>query len=521
MTDTYDYVIVGGGTAGCIVAARLSEDPGVTVLLLEAGAAYRTAETPEEVLDVKSVPMRGHAAEFDPSLDWGLIARTRDGAGISVPQGRVIGGGSAINGAISLRGATADYDEWVGFGNPDWSWEKCLPTFVAMENDPEPGEFHGHKGPIPLARATDDELAPIQAAFIDSAVAIGTPYVRDLNAPDVHGVGPVPMTRIGERRVSTAESYLEAARDRENLTVRGEALVERVLFDGTRAVGVKLVDGTEIRADEVIVSAGAILSPALLQRSGVGPDALLSSLGIPTVVDLPVGDNLGDHFNVPLMAQPKPGVWEPGQYGLQTALRFSTEAQPGSLDGQLTTFTYLNTKTTSDGTRGLAGEGGEDVEYVGGIGCVLNKPRSLGTVRITTTDAATLPDVRPNYLDREVDRDAIREIVRLGWKVFTTPPMSDLFFAPIGMDAETIADDAALDAAIASKTASGYHFTGTCLMAPRDNDGVVDERGLVHGISGLRVVDASIIPTTPAANSQLTTMMVAERIAGMIRAGEQ
>ena len=311
MTDSYDYVIVGGGTAGCIVAARLSEDPGNRVLLLEAGADYRTAETPDEVLDVKTVPMRGHAAGFDPSLDWGLIARTREGAGISVPQGRVIGGGSAINGAISLRGATADYEEWVGFGNPDWSWEKCLPTFVAMENDAEPGDFHGHDGPIPLTRATEEELAPIQAAFIESAVAIGTPYVRDLNAPDVHGVGPVPMTRIGDRRVSTAESYLEAARGRENLTVRGDALVERVLFEGTQVVGVRLTDGTEFAAREVIVSAGAILSPAILQRSGIGPSAVLASLGITSVVDLPVGENLGDHFNVPLMAQPKPGVWQP------------------------------------------------------------------------------------------------------------------------------------------------------------------------------------------------------------------
>jgi len=519
MTDSYDYVIVGGGTAGCILAGRLSEDPDTTVLLLEAGQDYRTAETPQEVLDVRSVPMRGHAAEFDPSLDWGLIARTKDDAGISVPQGRVIGGGSAINGAISLRGATADYDEWVGFGNPEWSWEKCLPTFVSMESDPEPGDFHGHDGPIPLNRATDEELAPIQAAFIESAVAIGVPYVRDLNAPDAHGVGPVPMTRVGTRRVSTAESYLEPARDRRNLTVRGGAHVERVIFEGTRAVGVRLTDGTEIGAGEVVLSAGAILSPALLQRSGVGPSDLLSSLGVECIADLPVGENLGDHFNVPLMAQPKPGVWEPGQFGLQTALRFSTQAQPGALDGQLTTFTYLNTKTTGDGTRGLAGEGGADVDYVGGIGCVLNKPRSLGTVRITTTDATVLPDVRPNYLDRQVDRDAIREIVRLAWKVFTTPPMADLFHAPIGMTAETVADDEALDAAIAAKTASGYHFTGTCLMAPRENNGVVDQRGLVHGVSGLRVVDASIIPTTPAANTQLTTMMVAERIAAMILAG--
>jgi len=219
------------------------------------------------------------------------------------------------------------------------------------------------------------------------------------------------------------------------------------------------------------------------------------------------------------MAQPKPGVWEPGQFGLQAVVRMSTEAQPGSLDGQLTTFTYLSTRSTGKGNRGLAGDGTDDIDYVGGMGCVLNKPRSLGTVRILSTDPSVLPDVDPNYLDRQIDRDAIREIVRLGWKVFTTPPMADLFLDPLGIDADIVADDAKLDSVIESKTASGYHFTGTCLMATPEKGGVVDQQGRVYGVEGLRVADASVVPTTPAANSQLTTMMVAERIAAMTLAG--
>jgi len=522
MTESFDYVVVGGGAAGCILAARLSQDPSRSVLLLEAGHDYRGEQTPAEVLDVKTVPMRGHAEEFMPEHDWGLVVHSRGSAGINVPQGRLIGGGSAINGAISLRGARADYDEWVAFGNPEWSWEKVLPTFVAMENDPASGDFHGHDGPIPLARASDDELAPIQAAFVESAKAIGVPYVYDLNAPDAHGVGPAPMTRIGERRVSTAESYLAPARSRPNLTVRGDSLVDRVLFEGTRATGVLLADGTVIEAgQEVVLCAGAIQTPAILQRSGIGRAEVLRPLGIEQLVDLPAGENLGDHFNVPLMAQPKPGVWQPGQYGLQTVLRMSTSVQPGSLDGQLTTFTYLSTKTTGEGNRGLAGEGSEDVDYVCGVGCVLNKPRSLGTVRITSTDPNALPDVDPNYLDRSIDRDAIREIVRLAWRVFTTPPMAELVNDALGFDEEIMADDARLDEVIESKTASGYHFTGTALMAQPERGGVVDQQGLVHGTSGLRVADASVIPTTPAANSQLTTFMTAERIAAMAIAGTE
>jgi choline dehydrogenase len=517
VAEKYDYVVVGGGAAGCIVAARLSEKEDRSVLLLEAGEDYAAGTTPEGVLDARYVPMRGHAPTFNPDHDWGLVAHSRGGAGISVPQGKLIGGGAAINGGIALRGALADYDEWVAFGNPRWSWDQVLPFFKKIETDAAPGDdIHGRSGPVPINRATEEELAPLQEAFIESAVAAGAPYVWDLNAPNAHGVGPVPQTRIGGRRVSTAEAYLEPARTRSNLTIRGKSLVARVLFDGNRAVGVELADGTVIRADEVVVSAGAILSPAILQRSGVGPADLVASLATELVADLPVGKNLGDHFSIPLMAVPNPGVWEENQFSLQAAYRMSTKAQPNSLDGQLTMFTYLNARTTGEGARGIAGEGNGDIENVAGIGCVLNKPRSVGTVRASTMDPAVLPDVDPNYLDARVDREAIREIVRVAWDVLTAPPLADMLGAPMGMDAETIADDAALDAAIEEKTASGYHFTGTCLMAPVDRGGVVDEEGRVHGIEGLRVIDASIVPTTPAANSMLTTYMVAERISSMM-----
>lgn len=518
MSEAHQIIIVGGGTAGCIVAARLSEDAERSVLLLEAGHDYLGAAAPTAVRDGRYVPMRGHSADIDPEHDWGLDAQGPGGVTISVPQGRLIGGGSAINGMISLRGATADYREWAELGNPSWSWEHVLPAFRALEDDTAPDpKIHGRGGAFPVARAHVEEYAPLQAAFVQTCRNLEVAACWDFNAEDAQGVGPVPMNRSGTRRMSTATTHLEPARGRTNLTVRGDVMVERIAFEGAGATGVVLDDGTVAEADEVIVCAGAIQSPALLQRSGVGPAGLLEDLGIAVICDLRVGDNLGDHFAVPLLAPPREGAWSPDDFSLQAALRTSTSVQPGSLDAQLTMFSYLNVSTTGDGARGLAGKDAAGLDHVAGVGCVLNKPRAKGTVRITSTDPAVLPVVRPNYLGEQVDRDAIREIVRLGWQVLTSEPLASMLHEPVALTAAIVDSDTALDAAIEDMTASGYHFTGTCQMAPRDIGGVVDEWGRVHGCTGLRVADASIIPVTPAANTMLPTVMTAERVAAAAR----
>lgn len=521
MNARFDVVVVGGGTAGCVVAARLSEDLDRSVLLLEAGHDYATHESiPEAVRDGRYVPMRGHAdvSRIDPDHDWGLNAEAQNGEAISVPQGRLIGGGSAINGMICLRGATADYREWADLGSPNWDWEHVLPAFRAVEDDAAPGsDIHGRGGAFPLARAHRQEYARLQAAFVETCRRLGVEECWDLNAPDAHGVGPVPMNRMATTRLSTAMTHLAPARHRENLTVSGDILVDRIVFEGAFAVGVRLADRTLVEAETVVLCAGAILTPAILQRSGVGPPELLGPLGVPVVADLPVGKNLFDHFSVPLLSAPKPGAWSPDDFSLQAALRTSTSLQPGSLDAQLTMFSYLNVKTTGINARGLAGGSAEGLDHVVGLGAVLNKPRSSGTVRITSTDASVLPQVKPNYLDKQIDRDAIREIVRLGWTVMTSQPLASLLGTPFNFDKATVADDKALDAVIEQVTASGYHFTGTCAMGSRDRGGVVDEAGLVHGVRGLRVADASVIPVVTAANTMLPTVMTAERLAAAAR----
>jgi choline dehydrogenase len=522
MSETWDAVVVGGGTAGCVVASRLSEDPSRRVLLLEAGADYATREAlPDALADVRYVPMRGHAPDPDPTHDWGLTVLSKDGSTISVPQGRTIGGGSAINGSVSLRGATADYREWAAGGMPDWDWEPVLAAFRALEDDTAGSpDVHGRGGPWPIARSHEQEYVPLQAAFVEACRSIGQPDAWDLNAPDAHGVGPAPMSRCGTRRISAADAYLNPVRGRSNLTVHGSTLVARILFEGSRATGVELVDGSVIRAREVILCAGAIVSPALLQRSGVGPADLLGGLGLPVIADLRVGDNLGDHFAVPLMAEPRDGVWDPEHFSLQTALRTSSSVQPGSLDMQLLMFTYLNVRTTGEAqrSRGLAGQATAGLEHVAGIGCVNNKPRATGSVRIGSTEPGELPVVEPNYLKDPIDRAVTRELVRLGWRVVTSEPLTRVLHEPLGLDAATVFDDDALDAALDSRVASAYHFVGTCRMGPAgDAAAVVDEQGRVHGCEALRVADASVIPTVPAANTMLPTVMVAERLAAAMR----
>jgi choline dehydrogenase len=515
VAEYFDTIIVGGGAAGCIAAARLSEAPETSVLLLEAGADYRTEdETPPEVLDARYVPMRSHAPAYDPAHDWGMHV-TQAGATIVVPQAKLIGGGSAINGTISLRGALGDFDEWVEAGNPEWSWEHILPAYRELENDQAHGNaLHGRNGPFPISRASENEYAPLQRAFLESAIRSGAPQCLDFNVPNAEGAGPAPQSRRGQVRVSTAMAYLGPARTRTNLTVRGDSEVVRVILrPGGSACGVELVGGNVVEAHKVVLCAGALLTPLILQRSGIGPTKLLETLEIPVIADLPVGENLADHCVVPLIAEPRAGAWRKTDFSLQAIWRFSTPVQPGSLDGQLTMFSYLNVRTTGEDGRGLAGSGSARLENVAGIGCVNNKPRSTGVVRITDRDIGTRPFIELNYLAKPIDKAVMRSIVRRGWQVIRTPPLRGMLFDPIGFDGRTIEDEAALDSAIEKTIASGYHFAGSCRMAPVDRKGVVDQRGRVHHCSNLYVMDASVMPTVPAANTMLPTIMVAERLA--------
>jgi choline dehydrogenase len=320
----YDDIIVGAGSSGAVLAARLSEDPDRSVLLLEAGPDYPTiASTPQEVLDGNSNPRFAH--------NWGFEAEAVPGRMVPYGRGKVTGGSSAVNGTVALRGVPADYDEWAALGNHEWAWEQVLPHFRRLEDDPEGGDLHGTGGPIPIHRWTAGTLAPVARAFIDACRRLGYDEVVDHNHPESTGVGPIPVNQRAGMRISTAIGYLLAARHRLNLTIRPDCLVDRVVFDGPRAVGVVVECGGEpqrVYGRRVTLAAGAVASPAILLRSGIGPQADLRVLGIEPRLDLPgVGANLLDHPSFILPIIPKPGTCEPGVPTVQVVLRCTT---PGS-----------------------------------------------------------------------------------------------------------------------------------------------------------------------------------------------